>query len=89
MIGDGSQNIFISNNDRKTRVKGGVKANVTNNIIYNWGEFASGASIDYSEEAIQLNLTANLFEKGPSSGEGFFSWIGLGWNWIKNILTRK
>ena len=78
LIGDNSKNIsilnnlFISNNDRNPRLKGGAEASFVNNIVYNWGMIAAGGSIDYTNSPILANITNNIFKKGPNSSNGFF-----------------
>jgi autotransporter-associated beta strand protein len=58
-------NLYISNNDRNPKTKGIL--DFTNNVVFNWGEFAyvagDSAGLSYG------NVVNNYFIAGPSSSE--------------------
>ena len=82
LIGDGVKdvtihhNLLAHNDDRNPRLKGGTKADIINNVIYNWGCCAAGVGLGLSEandfSGVQANLVANFFKAGLNSVGSFF-----------------
>lgn len=63
-------NLFASNNERNPRLKGGVVAAVTNNVIYNWGSAAIGVGRRGNREILdgaQAVVTGNVAIPGPDT----------------------
>ncbi len=83
LIGDGVKNVTVHHNllahndDRNPRLKGGTRADVVNNIIYNWGCCSAGASLGLSKfnnfDPIEANVIGNYFKAGPDSKGSFFT----------------
>jgi hypothetical protein len=48
-----SGNLFAHNRERNPRLKGGVVASVTGNVIYNWGSAAIGVGSKGNEEVLE------------------------------------
>ncbi|MCF7803319.1 MAG: T9SS type A sorting domain-containing protein [Candidatus Marinimicrobia bacterium] len=74
LVGDYSQNIsihhnlFAHNNQRNPLLKGGVKADIRNNVVYNWGGICIQLNDrDGTEQPTYANLVNNFFKGGPDS----------------------
>lgn len=63
-------NLFASNNERNPRLKGGVTARVTGNVIYNWGGAAIGVGRQGNREqldGVQAVVANNVAIAGPDT----------------------
>lgn len=63
-------NLFASNNERNPRLKGGVVAAVTGNVLYNWGSAAIGVGRRGNREILdgaQAVVTGNVAIPGPDT----------------------
>jgi pectate lyase len=70
LVSDGSQRISIHHNllahvnGRSPQIADGAFADVRNNVVYNWGEYAAL----FKEPNDRINFVANYYRAGPDAG---------------------
>ncbi len=77
LVGDGTKNIsvhhalFAHQYQRNPRLKHGVRADLVNNVIYNWGSGGAAVMGDFGRDpaaaAVEANLIHNWFQAGPDT----------------------
>ena len=78
LIGDGAKrvslhhNLFAHQDERSPHMKGATDTEVINNVIYNWGGYATHYATcheDYDDRSspVLSNVVGNFYKRGPSS----------------------
>jgi len=98
IIGDGSKgisvhhNLFVHNNQRNPLIKGDTRSEVINNVVYNWGQFATHFSDYESSGPIVANVVNNYYLPGKNSWGEIYSFYQVSDDsriFINDIMISK